>query len=98
MILVVCTYGQIRSKYLAEYLHKKGYHTTYKGISKNAVHPLQQQNIEDANIIIAVTPEIKNEILQRYSTHKKIITLNIPYTHTKDEIENQIQPYLKELP
>lgn len=98
-ILIVCSKGRNRSKYLAEYLRKKGYLTRYGGIEKykepdKKSKLITQKDIDWADIIIVVRPRLKKSIKDKFkSENKKIIVLDISdskrlipkeYAHLKD--------------
>ncbi|MFH1253410.1 MAG: M23 family metallopeptidase [Candidatus Uhrbacteria bacterium] len=72
-ILVVCNYGKNRSKFLAEYLSRKGYETDFGGLQEN----LLQAKINWAEVVISVHEEIKKELLVNFDlTGKCLIELN----------------------
>ena len=64
-ILFVCTQGQNRSKYLAEYLKEKGYSTDYGGVKADGANPLTQEKVDWADVIVAVREHIKDKFLNR---------------------------------
>ncbi len=77
-LLIVCTQGQNRSKYLAEYLQSKGYNTDYGGVNPEGVNPLTQEKVDWADIIITVREHIKYKFLDRFEPKgKKVIHLEV---------------------
>ena len=82
-ILVICTMGLNRSKYLASYLRNKGYRTRYGGIGfgridKKAHNPFKQEDIDWADIIIVVRKRHKPLLKKYYKVRgKRIIVLDV---------------------
>ncbi len=77
-ILIVCTQGQNRSKYLAEYLKKKGYSADYGGIKPDGFNPLSQEKVDWADIIVTVREHIKDKFLDRFEIEgKEVIHLEV---------------------
>ena len=77
-ILLVCTEGQNRSKYLAGYLKEKGYEVDYGGVRQDGMNPLKQEQIDRADMIIAVREHIKDKLLERYDcAGKKVVHLEV---------------------
>jgi predicted protein tyrosine phosphatase len=82
-ILCVCTMGLNRSKFLAEYLAKKGYETRYGGIGPCRVdpeptNPVNPEDFEWADIIITARKKHKPILINKHKIkNKRIITLDI---------------------
>jgi ubiquinone/menaquinone biosynthesis C-methylase UbiE/galactitol-specific phosphotransferase system IIB component len=77
-ILIVCTEGQNRSKYLAKYLQSKGHNTDYGGVKPDGANPLLQEKVDWADIIVTVREHIKYKFLDRFEPKdKKIIHLEV---------------------
>jgi|SaaInlStandDraft_5_1057022.scaffolds.fasta_scaffold11204_3 hypothetical protein len=75
-ILTMCAFGKNRSRYLAEYLEKKGYDTDFAGVCQD--HDEVQEKIDVADVIIAVHPDIKEQLQLWYDVKQKmIIGLNV---------------------
>jgi predicted protein tyrosine phosphatase len=87
-ILFICSQGENRSKYLAEYLQSKGYSTDCGGVEPDGVNPLTQKKVDWADIIIAVREHIKEEFLERFDSKGKTIfnleVLGDPKSFPKD--------------
>ena len=99
-ILAICSKGQNRSKYLAQYLRKKGYSTRFGGAEgdddpKKFWKPITQKQIDWADVIIVVRPRLKNVIKKKFKVGKtKFIILNV--TDSKRLIPSEYS-HLKEL-
>jgi predicted protein tyrosine phosphatase len=90
-ILIVCTQGQNRSKYLAEYLRKKGYNTDYGGIAENGFNPLSQEKVDWADVIVTVREHIKDKFLDKFEPKgKKVIHLEVPDNPKRFSKEAQV--------
>lgn len=81
-ILCICSKGQNRSKYLAQYLKGKGYSTRYGGLELNKKFPgrqrfVTQDDVDWADILIIVRPRLRILFKERFRCKKKIITLNV---------------------
>ena len=81
-ILCVCAKGLNRSKYLAEYLKRKGYSTRYGGVetdyeNSNTQKIITQEDANWADIIIFVRPRLEREFKEKYTFNGKIITINV---------------------
>lgn len=77
-ILLICTQGQNRSKYLAEYLKKKGYQVKYGGVDPHGINPLNQKKVDWADVVIAVREHIKDKFLERFDAKgKKVLHLEV---------------------
>ncbi len=90
-ILAVCTYGQNRSKYLAEYLRSKGYDAEYGGVKQASFNSLTQDKIDWADTIVFANRKIEEKFSEQYNhKDKKSITLDVsnnPAKYSKDAIE-----------
>ena len=76
-ILVLCAYGQNRSRYLAEYLATKGFETDFDGV-KNEDKETVQAKIAWADAVIAVTHDIHEKALASFDfTGKKVFALDV---------------------
>tara|TARA_Y100000296_G_scaffold24614_1_gene29038 strand:+ start:2972 stop:3361 length:390 start_codon:yes stop_codon:yes gene_type:complete len=82
-VLVVCSMGLNRSKYLASYLKNKGYSTRYGGIgfgriNENAHNSFNQEDVNWADIIIVVRKKHKPLLKKHYKIKdKKVIVLDV---------------------
>ncbi len=82
-ILCVCSMGINRSKYLAEYLRKKGYETRYGGIIPREYehytsNPLKKEDVEWANIIIFARKKHHPALKEKHNLRgKKLISLDV---------------------
>lgn len=82
-ILCVCTMGRNRSKYLAEYLEKKGYNTKYGGVGPcrwdpEPENPIKLEDLVWADLIIAVQKKHKIVLLNDYHVKEnKILNLEV---------------------
>ena len=77
-ILVVCTQGQNRSKYLAGYLKSLGYKTDYGGVHENGFNPLAQKQVVWADIIITVRSSINEKFIDKFDHEgKRVIALEV---------------------
>ncbi len=80
-ILVICSMGLNRSKYLASYLKNKSYKTRYGGIGridKKAHNPFKQKDIDWADLIIVVRKRHKPLLKKYYNLNgKRIIVLDV---------------------
>jgi predicted kinase/predicted protein tyrosine phosphatase len=97
-VLCICAVGVNRSKYLAEYLEKKGYLTKYGGVDYRKEYnynPLKQKDVDWADIIIITRKRLKSIFKKEYNSKgKKIITLDV--TDSKRLIPDELS-YLREL-
>lgn len=82
-VLVVCSMGLNRSKYLAFYLKNKGYNIRYGGIgfgriNEKAHNPFNQKDIDWTDVIIVVRKKHKPLLKKHYKIkNKKIIVLDV---------------------
>jgi predicted protein tyrosine phosphatase len=101
-VLCVCSAGMNRSKYLANYLKRKGYLTRYRGAEpeiypKGIKHPLKQEDIDWSDIIIAVRPRLKDLVKAKFNTReKKIILMDV--TDSKEVVARKFPEFKKEYP
>lgn len=75
-IVVVCTTGKNRSRYLKEYLETKGILAHAVGVnSKNAD---VKRKINNAKVVVSVHPDIEEVLEERYTLeHQKLIKLEV---------------------
>jgi predicted protein tyrosine phosphatase len=83
-ILCVCALGRNRSKYLAEYLAKKGYETRYMGVDcthcreSSRCNLLHQEDVDWADVIIIVRKRLKKNFKEVYEWEgKRVIVLDV---------------------
>ena len=83
-ILCVCAKGLNRSKYIAEYLRRKGYSTKYGGLEPlifnelDITNYLNQKKVDWADIIIVVRKRLVGILKKNFKTkNKKIISFDI---------------------
>lgn len=78
-ILTVCHFGKNRSKYLAEYLREKGYGSDFKGVGDVSQNPVTQKEIDWADVLVFVKPEIQAEFFRKFDKpkNKKVICLDV---------------------
>ncbi len=82
-VLCVCTMGQNRSKYLADYLEQLGYETRYGGVGpcKWDPKPVNEVKFEDvkwADIIITARNKHIPILIEKYNAKgKKMIALEV---------------------
>ena len=77
-ILIVCSQGQNRSKYLAKYLESKGHKAKFGGVKPDAKNPASQEQVDWADVIVAVRGHIKETFLSRFDAKgKKVIELEV---------------------
>jgi|SRR3989344_1136596 len=78
-VLCVCLEGKNRSTYLAKYLKRKGYFTSFGGAKENAEKPILQKDVDNADLIIVARKWIKEILEKRYNIkNKKLIVLEVP--------------------
>lgn len=76
-ILILCAYGQNRSKYLAGYLSTKGYETDFDGVNNENKEAVQEK-IAWADTVIAVTRDIHEQAQANFDfTEKKVLALDV---------------------
>jgi predicted protein tyrosine phosphatase len=83
-VLCVCALGRNRSRYLAEYLEKKGYEARHGGVdcsrckNCNKCDLLHQEDVDWAQVIVIVRKTLKRHFKESYDWEgKKIIVLNV---------------------
>lgn len=80
-VLCVCAHGKNRSRYLAEYLRKKGYSTKYGGVNCGKCEDcnlLMKEEVEWADIIIIARKNLVSRFRQMYHPKgKKLIVLDV---------------------
>ncbi len=82
-VLLVCSMGLNRSKYLAAYLKNKGHPTRFGGIGFGRIHkeahnPFKQEDIDWADIIITARKRHRPLIKKKFKLHgEKIIVLDV---------------------
>lgn len=78
-ILAICSAGSNRSRYLANYLRKKGYSTRFGGVKdKGVIKPVNPKNIEWADLIIFSQEKHKKWFIQKFGKIKKdYLILNV---------------------
>lgn len=74
-ILIICNHGKNRSKYLAEYLSKKGYVTEYAGSLLDLT--CLEKKITDADIIVTVHQSVIENLKNIDLKNKRIINLDV---------------------
>ena len=104
-VLCVCSKGQNRSKYLANYLRRKGYSTRYGGLEINRDYPLNQKfvtqkDVDWADLIIITRKRLKHLFNKKFRSDKKIIFLDVTdskrlipekYAHLREVSHNEFQ-------
>ena len=99
-ILVGCSKGLNRSKYLAEYLRRKGYSTRFGGVegfddSNMKWNPITQKLVDWADIIIVVRERLKDSLKKKFKTKdKKIVVVDV--TDSKKLIPEELS-HLRDL-
>lgn len=82
-VLTGCSKGLNRSKYLAEYLRRKGYSTKYGGVEgwddpRKEWNPITQEMIDWSDLIVLVRPRLKDVLKKKFKTEKrKIISIDV---------------------
>jgi predicted protein tyrosine phosphatase len=99
-ILCICAKGQNRSKYLANYLRRKGYSTRYGGLEINREYPIGQKFITQkdvgwAEIVILARKRLNPIFKKKFKFKGRIIILNV--TDSKRLIPES-HAHLRELP
>jgi len=76
-ILIMCTHGENRSRYLAEYLKRKGYDADYAGVNQSNERELTRK-IAGADIVITVHESVRDRLFERFNlTGKRHIELEV---------------------
>ena len=86
-VLFICNQNQNRSK-TAELLFKKHYETKSAGLYNE--HPVTQEQLEWADVIVVMEDAQRTELSKRFPRHylqKRIVSLNIPDIYRKDQPE-----------
>ena len=98
-ILIVCTQGQNRSKYLAEYLQSKGYTADYGGVKSDGLNPLSQEKVDWADVIVTIREHIKDKFLDRFEPKDKTVihleVLDNPKRFSKEAQELAEKSWIK---
>jgi hypothetical protein len=77
-ILVLCHFGQNRSRYLADYLMEEGYQDVQHAGIKDPDHAKMQKAIDQADIIITVSNHVRDSLRDQYQLQgKRIIDLQV---------------------
>lgn len=77
-ILIICSQGANRSKYLAKYLRNKGYSTRFGGIKEGAENVLKKEYVDWADIIIFAKKKHFNLFNDKYpGVNKRMIILGV---------------------
>ncbi len=77
-ILCICAKGLNRSHYLAKYLRNKGYKTKYSGIEFSAPNPVNEFQVDWADVIIVVRKRLVPILRKKFKiNNKKIIVLDV---------------------
>lgn len=84
-VLCICALGRNRSRYLADYLEKKGYLTRHGGVNCpkckeciNQCSMLKQADVDWADVIIIVRKMLVKPFKERYKWRsKKVIVLDV---------------------
>jgi predicted protein tyrosine phosphatase len=82
-VLTCCSKGLNRSKYLAEYLKRKGYSTKFGGVEgwkseRRKWNPISQEMVNWADVIISVRPRLVDVLKNKFRIgRKKIISLDV---------------------
>lgn len=76
-ILVLCAYGQNRSRYVARYLKDKGYEADFDGVMKEN-DDLVQAKIDDASVIITVSKDVHARLVHNFNLNdKRVIEIDV---------------------
>ena len=70
-VLAICSKGQNRSKYIADYLRRKGYKTRYggaEGYSDPNIdwRPITSEDVKWADVIIFIRPRLKEVLRKKF--------------------------------
>ena len=82
-VLVGCSKGLNRSKYLAEYLRRKGYSTRFGGVEgfddpKMEWNPITQKLIDWSDIVIVVRKRLREVLRKKFKIKsKKIVVVDV---------------------
>ncbi|MBT4857093.1 hypothetical protein HON52_02800 [Candidatus Uhrbacteria bacterium] len=75
-VLLLCEFGQNRSRHLAEYLSEKGYDTNIGGTVADTPSELQRK-IDWADTVVTVHPVVRDAIKPLYLEGKRVIELDV---------------------
>ena len=71
-ILIVCSAGKNRSRYVANYLRRKGYSTRFGGVKESEIiNPVNPKYIEWADLIIFAQEKQKKWFVEKFGDFKK---------------------------
>jgi len=83
-VLVVCSKGMNRSKYLAKYLRRKGYSTRHGGVEPYENlnwwkwNPISQEKVDWAEVIILIRKRLKKTLQKKFKVrNKRLIVLDV---------------------
>ena len=80
-VLCICAVGANRSKYLAQYLRRKGYQTKFGGVDykwEEGANPVKQEDVNWAEIIIITRKRLEKSLRKKFKVkNKKIIVLDV---------------------
>jgi len=75
-ILVLCSFGQNRSRIVAEHLRSRGYDADFDGVEND--HDAVQAKIDAADTIVTVHPMVKEKLIADFDVSgKRIIGLDV---------------------
>lgn len=97
-VLAMCAMGANRSKYIANYLRRKGYSTRYGGVKDEALNPLEFKHVGWADIVIFAREKHKKHFEDKYGKlhpEKKIYVLEV--RDSGKDVPREMN-YLHELP
>lgn len=76
-VLVLCAYGQNRSRYVAKYLSEKGYETDFDGV-QNSDRDAVQAKIDAADVIITVSADVHAGLVHNFNLDdKRVIEIDV---------------------
>ncbi|MGD9276798.1 MAG: hypothetical protein PVJ67_06525 [Candidatus Pacearchaeota archaeon] len=106
-ILCICAKGQNRSRYLSEYLKSLGYESRFGGVEGydktpgKAPNPVEQKDVDWADLIIITRKRLEAIFNQLFKTNKKILVFDVPdltpsgkFDKTEDMLRKVIEPHL----
>ena len=77
-ILCICAQGLNRSHYLAGYLRNKGYKTKYGGIELSSPNPVNEFQVDWADVIVVVRKRLVRLVKKKFNLKgKKIIVIDV---------------------
>ena len=75
-IVIVCSNGRNRSRFLKQHLYEKGFPSYAVGVSGRSEATLRR--LRNAKVIISVHPDIKEQLCEMHDLEgKKLITLDV---------------------